>query len=227
MMPSKKRRKPKKQKDLEDLCLLISQLDGIRGFRRVDPEAIKEAFKRAPFKDVGQEWKKIRHDVEKIVYLPLTIHGIPTLIRLAVILKLLIPISLIFIVLTIAPKMFSFQLIPLPPIFGEETLIFFGILSVIVMNGFVMTDFIIRRRITKYEEKHKEKFSKGKERIKDVTQTLILKLVEKLKRRGGDPDDYKMIFFFKDYMGIKVVKESRGRIFKKKYPVYTVIPLIE
>jgi hypothetical protein len=193
----------------------------------VDPEAIKEAFKRTAFKDLGQEWKKIRHDVEKIVYLPLTIQGVPTLIRLAIILKLLTPISLIFIVLAIAPRLIRFQLIPIPSIFGGEAFVFFSILSIIVMNGFVITDFIIRRRITKYEEKHKKKFSKGRERIKEVTQQLILKLVEKLKRRGGDPADYKMIFFFTDYKGIKIIKESRGRIFKKKYPVYTVIPSIE
>lgn len=224
MMLRRKRGKPKKQKDLENLSLLISQLDGMRGFRRVQPEVIKDAFKNMRSKDLEREWKKIRHDVEKIVYLPLTIQGLPTLIRLAMISKLIIPISLILTVLAIAPKMHRFLPIPLPPIFGQDiVLIFFMILSIVTANGFIITDFIIRRKIVKYEKEHKQKFSKGRERIKDVTQRLILELVEKLKRRGGDPADYKMKFFFKDYRGIKVIKESRGRIFKKKYFVYTVI----
>ncbi len=175
-------------------------------------------------KDLEREWKKIKHDVEKIVYLPLTILGIPTLIRLAMMLKLIIPVSLIFTVLAIAPKMHRFLPIPLPPIFGQDIVfILFMILSIVTANGFIITDFVIRRKIAKYEEKHKQKFSKRRKRVKDVTQRLILELVEKLKRRGGDPADYKMKFFFKDYKGIKVIKESRGKIFKKKYPVYTVI----
>lgn len=119
-------------------------------------------------------------------------------------------------------RLHRFLLIHLPKYI---VLHFFIILSIV--TAFVITHFIVRKRITKYEEKHKKKFSKVRERIRDVTQKLILKLVEKLKRRGGNPADYEMIFFFRDYEGIKVVKESRGRILKKKYPIYTVIPSIE
>lgn len=207
-MPSKGHNKPKKQEDLKDLCLLISQLDGLRVFQRVKPEIIKDAFEKMKSKDLEREWKKIRHDVEEIVYLPTKIQGLGTLVTLATILKLLIPASLIFVFL------------------ARVHFIVIITLAITIPNVFIITDFIIRRKIAKYEEKHKEKFSKGKERIKEVTQRLILELMKKVKRSGGDPADYKIKLLFKDYKGIKIIKESRGRIFKKKYPNYTVIPSI-
>lgn len=215
-----------KKEKLENLCQLILNLDSVRAFRRVKPELIKEGFQNMQSKEFTGMWKNIRHDVEKIAYSPITeIKGLPTLMRLVAFLKPLAPLTSIFMILALASRFRSPEKlpIPLPTVFGEwPTLIIAVTLSSATMIALVAVDYTIRRKIIKYEEKHRAKFSEGRERIRNVIEKLAAKLAEELELQGEDPNKYKMLLFFK-YKRLKVVKESRGRIFKKKYPIYEVV----
>lgn len=217
---------PTKKEKLENLCQLILNLDSVRAFRRVKPELIKEAFQKMQSKEFTDMWKNIRHDVEKIAYTPITeIKGVPTLMRLVAFLKLLTPLTSIFMILVLASHFRSPEKlpIPLPTVFREWTTFTIAVtLSFATMIALVAVDYTIRRKMIKYEEKHREKFSEGRERIRNVIEKLAAKLAEELERQGEDPNKYKMLLFFK-YKRLKVVKESRGRIFKKKYPIYEVV----
>jgi len=211
---------------LDNLCQLIVNLDSIRAFRRVDQEVIREGFQIMGSKEFTDMWKSIKHDVEKIVYSPITeIKGLPTLMRLAAFLKLLLSLTSIFMVLVLAANLRPPEKlpIPLPMIFRGWIAFMIAItLSLTSMIALMTVDYTIRRKIIKYEEGHSEKFSAGRQRIKYVIEKLVEKLAEGIKQSGEDPQKYKMILFFK-YKGLKVIKEHRGRIFKRRYPLYEVI----
>ncbi|MGQ9507723.1 MAG: hypothetical protein ACUVTB_07730 [Candidatus Bathycorpusculaceae bacterium] len=219
-----------KKEKLENLCQLILNLDSVRALRRVKPELIKEGFQNMQSKEFTEMWKNIRHDVEKIAYTPITeIKGLATLMRLVAFLKLLTPLTSIFMILVLASHFRSPEKlpIPLPTIFSEWTTFTIAVtLSLATMIALMAVDYTIRRKIIKYEEKHREKFSEGRERIRKVIEKLAAKFAEELERQGEDPNKYRMILFFK-YKRLKVVKESRGRIFKRKYPLYEVICSLE
>jgi len=215
----------KHKEKLDNLCQLILNLDSVRAFRCIKPELIKESFQNLRSSELTQMWKTIRHDVEKIAYQPMEIEGLPKLMRLVAFLRFLTPILLIFMMAALASRLVYAKVLPIPlrAILGNwatiaVTVTIFSCATI----AFITVDYTIRRRVIKYEEKHAEKFSKGRERIKNVIQRLIVKFAEELKRSGEDSDDYKMILFYK-YEGLKVIKESRGRILKRKYPLYTAI----
>lgn len=220
------RLKSSKKEKLENLCQLILYLDGVRAFRRVEPELIKEGFQKMGTKEFTDMWKSIRHDVEKIAYNPITeIRGLPTLMKLVALLKLLVPLSSIFMVLVIAAHFRPPEKLPLPlpSVFREWiTLTIAFTFSFATIIALVTLDYTIRRKIIKYEEKHCEKFSAGRERIRNVIERLVKVLAKELERNGEDPKKYKMILFFK-YKGLKVIKEDRGKILRRKYPLYEVI----
>jgi hypothetical protein len=215
-----------KRDRLDNLCQLIVNLDSIRAFRRVDPEVIREGFQIMGSKEFTDMWKSIKHDVEKIVYSPITeIKGLPTLMRLAAFLKLLTSLTSIFMVLVLAANLRPPEKlpIPLPMIFRGWIAFTIAItLSLTSIIALMTVDYTIRRKIIKYEEGHSEKFSAGRQRIKNVIEKLVEKLAEGIKQSGEDPQKYKMILFFK-YKGLKVIKEPSGRIFKRRYPLYEVI----
>lgn len=203
---------------LSDLYYLTVQLDNIRAFRRVGTEKIESAFQRINSTGV---WRKIKSDVEEIVYLPNTIPGLLRLTKIVMILKMLFPTSLLFLVLAFLIRI---GIIPINAPALPYVLIFFAIF---VMFSFIALDFIIRRRIAKYEEEHPTMQSKEKEHIRDVVQELIKELLKEIRSRGEDPDRYKMRLFYKDYRGIRIIKEYRERIFgifKRKYSIYLAIP---
>ncbi|MEM4474311.1 MAG: hypothetical protein QXY75_04990 [Candidatus Bathyarchaeia archaeon] len=215
-----------KKERLENLCQLISYLDGIRAFRRVEPELIKEGFQKMGSKEFTEMWKSIRHDIEKIVYTPITeIEGVQTLMRLVALLKLLTQLSSIFMVIVLACNLRPPEKlpIPLPPIFrGWPILTIAVMFSFAMMIALVVVDYAVRRKIIKYEREHEDKFRPGRERLKIIIEKLVEKLAEELKLSGEDPQKYKMILFFK-YKGLKVIKENRGKILRRKYPLYEVI----
>lgn len=203
---------------LSDLYYLAVQLDSIRAFRRVGTEKIESAFQRINSTGV---WRKIKSDVEEIVYLPNTIPGLLRLTKIVMTLKTLFPTCFIFIILAL---LIRFGVIPIPAPALSYVLIFFAIF---VMFSFVALDFIIRRRIAKYEEEHPAMQSKEKEHIRDIVQELIKELLKEIRSRGEDPGRYKMRLFHKDYRGIRIIKEYRERIFgifKRKYSIYLAIP---
>jgi len=203
---------------LSDLYYLAVQLDNIRAFRRVGTEKIESAFQR--INSIGV-WRKIKSDVERIVYLPETIPGLLRLVKIAAVLRRLFSTSLILLVLAFLIRI-GFIPIPVPAL--SYVLIFFAIF---IMFSFVALDFIIRRRIAKYEEEHPTMQSKEKEHIRDVVQELIKELLKEIRSRGEDPGRYKMRLFHKDYKGIIITKEYQEKIFgifKRKYSIYIATP---
>lgn len=203
---------------LSDLYYLAVQLDNIRAFRRVGTEKIESAFQRINSTGV---WRKIKSDVEEIVYLPNTIPGVPRLTKIVMTLRTLFPTCVIFIILAL---LIRFGFIPIPAPALSYVLIFFAIF---VMLSFVALDFTIRRRIVRYEEEHPAMQSREKEHIRDVVQELIKELLKEIRSRGEDPGRYKMRLFHKDYRGLRIIKEYRERIFgifKRKHSIYLAIP---
>jgi len=219
----------KGKEELYNLCDLIITLDSIRAFRRPNPELIKAGFQKAGSKEFTEMWKEIRHDVEKIAYTPLNIKGLPPLMRLVAILKLLVPIASFLMILTLMTRLRQFEKLLASPftIFKDPlALVLTTSFSLTTMIALMATDYTIRRRVIKYEESHMDKFSQGRERIKKVIERLVEKLAKELKRSKEDPNKYKMILFY-EYKGLKVIKEKRGRIIKRKYPLYEVVCSIE
>ena len=88
----------------------------------------------------------------------------------------------------------------------------------------LILDFVIRKKIAKYEETHPEKYVARKAKIKATIQTIIKKVVKMIKKYDENPEDYKLTLYFNDYNYIKIVSKSRGRIFKRKYYTYKAIP---
>jgi hypothetical protein len=218
-----------RKEELNNLCDLIITLDSVRAFRRPDPELIKAGFQKTGSKEFTEMWKEIKHDVEKIAYTPINIKGLPTLMRLVAILKILVPIASFLMILTLATRLGPFEKLLIPPftIFKEPlAFVLTTTFSLATTISLMATDYTIRRRVIRYEESHIDKFGKGRERIKKVIEKLVEKLAKELKRNKEDPQKYKMILFYK-YKGLKVVKEKRGRIFKRKYPLYEAICFIE
>lgn len=215
-----------REEELDALRYLIAQLDSLRAFRRVSPETVKASFMQVKSKDLAQEWAHIKKDVEKMAYMPLEIPRIPTLMKLALILKFIFPLSLIPGFLIFMSRFLlksggiSFQL-------DERMFILILVVPLIVGQSSLLLDFTIRRKIANYEGRHPEKFSVKRKKLKAVTQKAIKKLVERIERRGEDPANHKLTLYFNDYENIKIIKKSRGRIFKRKYYKYTAIPSIK
>jgi len=214
------------KEELDALHHLIVQLDSLRAFRRVDPETVKASFVQVNSKDLAQEWASIKKDVEKIAYMPLEIPRIPTLMKLALILKFIFPLTVIPSFLILMSRFFSrsgeapFQL-------DERMLIILLAVPLIIGQSSLLLDFKIRRTIANYEGRHPEKFSVKREKLKAVTQKAVKKLGEKIERYGEDSANYKLTLYFNDYENLKIIKESRGRIFKTKYYKYTAVPSIK
>jgi len=203
---------------VSDLRYLILQLDGIRAFRRVGTEGIENSFKR--INSIGV-WRKIKPDVEEIVYLPNAISGLPRLMKIVATLRRLFSTCIILIILALLIR-FGFAPM-LTPIIYYALLVF----PTLIIIAFALVDFTIRRRVAKYEEKHPTMQSGEKEHIKAVVQELIMKLLKEIKSRGENPSSYKMKLFYKDYKGIRIIKERREKvfgIFKRKYSTYIAIP---
>lgn len=210
---------------LLSLCNLIMTLDSIRAFRRFDPETIKEKFQSLGSKEFTEMWKEIRHDVEKIAYVPLHVKGVPSLMKLVMILRALVPMVALLTLLSITARLPLYErILPKPLTIFKNPLAFVitGVASFATITTLITVDFTIRRRIIRYEETHADKFSKGRERIEKVIERLIEKLAKEIKSRGEDPSKYKMTLYFK-YKGLKILREKRGGIFRRKYPIYEAI----
>jgi len=216
-------KKDRVQEELIVLCELIKKLDSIRAYKRTEnlkPEAVKNDFKRLKYRYLRKDWKLIRHDIEKIVYLPINIEGLPTMIRIVTYLKIILPITMIFMILSVSHPLTGHAMIPIPK-FSP----FIGIIPpLIVISMFILLDRKIRKRVMRYEVEHKEKLRRSRKRIKSLIDKLISMLLEELEKCNRNPNQYSMSLFYKDYKNIKIIKESKGKIFKRKYPTYLVVP---
>jgi len=166
-------------------------------------------------------WKKIRHDVEGIVYFPNAIPGLLGLMKLVATLRAFFPLCLGLIIFSLLIRLGFVPMVPLTVFYALL------VLPMLIIIAFVSLDFTIRRRVAKYEKEHPAMQGEEKEHIKIVIQELIMKLLKGIKSRGENPNDYKMKLFYKDYKGIEIIKERREKIygvFKRKYSTYIAIP---
>ena len=201
---------------LKKVCHLLAQLDSLRAFRRVNLTAIEESFHEI---NRTKLWEQIRPDLEKIVYFPQTLPMAFRLMQVGAVLRRLFPICFFSVVLVILDKLGIIRL-PASPI---ATLLFLFV-PIVILIGFVGVDLSIKRIIIKYERTHPRMQSKQKERIRTIIQTLIEDLREEIRTLGKNPVHVQMELYFDDYEGIKIVRELRGRFFKRKYPIYLGIP---
>ncbi len=203
---------------LSDLRYLILQLDSIRAFRRARTKGLDDSFERI---NSTSMWKKIRHDVEGIIYFPNTISGVLSLIKIVATLRAFFPFCLGLMIFALLIRLGFIPMVPLTVFY-----ILF-VLPVLIMGAFVSVDFIIRRKVAKYEGEHPAMQNEEKEHIKAVIEELITKLLKEIKSRGENPGDYRMKLFHGDYKGVMIIKERREKIygiFKRKYSTYIVIP---
>lgn len=201
---------------LQNLCYLIVQLDSIRAFKRTELTQIEQSFEE--IHGVGL-WEEIRPDLEKIVHFPSTLPRALRLMQVAALLRRLFPICFVSVILFLLDQAGIISL-PVSPIAS----FLFVLLPIAILIAFVYVDLFIRRTIIKYEREHPNMQSKQKEHIKTVIERLIVDLWREIHTLGGTPGDYEMEVFFSDYEGIKIIKESRRKLLKRRYPTYLAIP---
>ena len=230
-MSKKKDTVVRSNEQLIPLTDIITSLDSVRAYRRRSSQNLDEKFKRIGgmgFPDLRRLWPGIEGDVKTIVDMPLNIPGVPRLIRLNYALRLLGRIFFILLVVVLAARLVRAW----RPLLGEALgdnlplLIVIVLGAVISMNGEVVADYVIRRRVVEYESLTEERYKKHVNRVKGATQTVIDRLAEDTKQSKKDPKDFPFHLFFDDYDNIEVIQEKVPRsmlIFKRKFKVYTAI----
>ncbi|MBN2050639.1 MAG: hypothetical protein JW760_09360 [Spirochaetales bacterium] len=199
---------------LEDLKYLIRQLDGIRAFRRTDPAPLAEKMKYYGFGDL---YGRIGPDIERIVFLPNQLPVIRSLVQVTGALRSLFMVCLFSILLAVLMRAGIFPVVR-PWIYR----LFLYIPSVILV-GFAVLDFLLRRLIAGYEKKHPNLHNDEKERLRDAVGRLIPRLYRELRERNVSPEDFPMVLYHNDYPGIRIVKSRNERVlvlFRKKYLTY-------
>ncbi len=213
----------------EDLVQIISLLDGIRAFRRTDPEKIEQHFKNLKSKELSKEWGKIKRDVEKIVYLPQKIPGAIKYMQTTAVLKMVYPLIVGLLLVAIGASLrrsfFKSEILKFLSSFPFVTTMV--ILSVALANIYVFFDYRLRKKIVRYEESHKEKFAMGRRRIKTVIQKTINILNRELMKTDYPRENYKITLFFSDYEGLEIKPKKKGLFSKRKYELFEGIPSVE
>jgi hypothetical protein len=218
-----------RDKKLEYLYQLIHIFDGLSVLRKVHPDTIEDIVEVLKDKKIKRLWMESRKDAEKIIYHPLKIPGIPQMMKMAQYVKLVIPLSSIYIVLFIG-YIFHPKMLPFPGIFGNPIylILAFGIATLSTFT-YIGIDFLIRRKIVRVEKEKAEYFWPYQRRFKELAQTLInIFLSEFMKRSKRNSDNKEFIFELNhpDYRGLNLIR-VKGRhlfFFKKKYPTYLYEP---
>jgi hypothetical protein len=201
-----------------ELGFLIQKLDGIRAFRRSNPQMIEDCFYK-----LYQEglWNRIRKDVRAIAFFPNTIPQIGRLIKIAQVLRMFFPLATMAIIFAVVTR---FGILPVL----NRTLYFIMILIPALMIGSLLPlDLIIRRKVIKYQGARPDLFFEEKERIKGVVDELAIKLAVELKHRRQRADQYVMYLYFDDYKAMEILGEKPERmlgIIKKRYTRFKVVP---
>ena len=200
---------------LENLRYLVAQLDSIRAFRRVDLTPVEESFHEV---DRTELWNKIQPDLAKIVYFPQTLPRARTLMQVAFVLRRLFPVCFFSIVLVILTKA-GFIPIRISPM--ASYVLFLGPFA--ILFAFVYVDLFIRRTVIRYEREHPNMQSKQKAHVKTVVQKLTKDLLKEIANLNAEPGSYPLRLYYNDYDGMRIVKELRGRLLRRKYPTYLAV----
>lgn len=207
----------KTNETLDQYHYLISQLDSVRAFRRVDPSKLEDSVNKT---NAANVWSRIRPSIERIAYLPDSLPGLSNLIRITATLRLLFPLCFFSFILALLIRVGIF---PVNNIFLYN-LFLFG--PLVIMFSFIVVDFIIRKKVARYEEEHPALHVEEKDQIKKAVEELILKFIREMKLYKENPDRYQMRLYFGDYRGTTVINEHREKIFgvfKRKYSTFTTM----
>jgi hypothetical protein len=201
-----------------DLHFLIQRLDGIRAFRRVDPEHLEKSFERL---DLLGIWGRIKADVHRIAYFPETIAGLPRLIKITTTLRSLFPIALLSLALSVLIRLGIF---PTP---ATSVYLIFLFVPLAILAAFVSLDLTVRKRIAAVEKQNPELHTREKQRIKEVVVDLLSRLNVEIRLKKEDPNRYRMRLYFDDYPGANIISEKVDRVFlvfPRSYSRYVAVP---
>jgi len=224
-----RKRKDERHERIEKLCSVISMLDRIRAFRRVNVEEVEGVFREVPYRDIRSEWKKVRHAVEKIVMMPYESRKITRLIKITYYLRILMMSSMMMALIAMYVKLMypgfvrpssmpRWAMLLNNPKVALAFIAFFPAVS----GLYIFFDYRTRRAIIRYEDEHKEKLKLGRMKIKSLIEKVIAKIISEVRRMRLDLDEFRLELYFRDYRGIQVLKEKHGRVFKRKWPIYVV-----
>jgi len=234
-MPSKKKGAvARSDEQIVPLTDLITTLDSVRAYRRRSSQNLEEKFRRLGemgYSDLRKLWWEIEDDVNTIVDMPLKIPRVPRLIRLNLYLRLTSRLFFILLVIVLATRIVRAWR-PLVGDFGQNIWLLIVVVlgSVFAMNGEVVVDYLIRRKVVQYEKETEQRYSKNVLKLKKATQTVIDRLVGEVGQGRKDPRDFPFYVFYDDYDRIEITASKTPRsmfIFKKKYKVFTAIPKLD
>jgi len=180
------------------------------------------------YSDLGKLWWNVEDDVKRIVDMPLQIPSVPSMIRLHFGLRLAGRIFLILLVIGIAARFVRAWRSSLGELLGHNMwyLIFVVVGSIVGINGEIIVDFMIRRKVIKYERASEEKYKENVEALKKATQTVIDRLAREIEHGQKKREDFPFHLFFDDYDDIEIVATKTPKsmfVFKRSYKVYTAI----
>ena len=224
-----RKRKDERHERIEKLCSVISMLDRIRAFRRVNVEEVEEVFREVPYRDIRSEWKKVRHAVEKIIMMPYESMKITRLIKTTYYLRILMMFSMMMALMAMYVKLMYPKLTSpsgalkwIALLSDPKVVLAFIAFFPAVSGLYIFFDYRTRSAIIRYEDEHKEKLKLGRMKIKGLIEKVIAKIISEVRRMRLDLDEFQLELYFRDYRGIQVLKEKHGRIFKRKWPIYVV-----
>jgi len=231
-MPAKKKEfVGRSDEQILPLTDVISSLDSIRAYRRRSSRDIDEKFRKLGgmgYPEARKIWNQVEDDIDRIVDMPMQIPAVPSMIRLTYMLRLMGRMFLILLVVVIAARFVKAWQSSLGELLGDNMwfLIFVVVGSLVGINGEMVVDFMIRRKIIKYEKSSEEKYRKNVDAVKKATQGLIDRLAKELERSQKDRADFSFQLFFDDYDGIEVVSSKTPRslfVFKRDFKVFKAV----
>jgi|Deesub1362B_J571_1020462.scaffolds.fasta_scaffold00004_500 hypothetical protein len=210
------------EEKIQSLMLLIEIFDGLSVFRRYKIEDIEGIVNELGDKRIRDRWRKIRKDVERIVYYPLGLPKVQTLIKLSTLFKFISPISMIYLIFVIG-RLLHPEMLPFPFLTNPIYLLIALLIATMAGFGFMITDYLIRRTIVRHEEADFDRFIHIRGKMKDMAQELIRILIKEVaKYRVVDRKSFVMELYHGDYKGIKPVRIINKHlwIFPRSYKTY-------
>jgi|GEM_PF-3545432 len=199
----------------DTLAYLIVKLDGLRAFRRADPERLKPWCDRAD----TTLYDEVRGDLTAIAFAPFENPRLRPWIQTAATFRSLLPIAVFSIVLLtlLQTGLFTVRNSAIP--------IVFVVASMVVLLGLVVSDLGARMGISAFERENPELNRDERDRIRGVIDRLFVKYARALKRENRDPAE--LLLYHADYKngenGGTVRKRVLG-VFPARYEMYRVKP---
>jgi len=220
----RRRPRPPGKVNLEELARAISWLDEYRKFRCVDPALLEKAIDDSGVRKAKDVWKKIKTDVSKVAFVPMADKSLIKWMKVLPPMKhfAYLSVAALAAVLVAIHAGFKFVRDILLSYFWWLNLGVLLIIVIVFANVVLYADYYVRSRIRSMYKVYGSRYKRARARIKWAVQELINCLREQIKRRGVDPEEFKIRMLHADYKGIKVVKKPG---YVSEY--YRVVPLVE